>query len=516
MPYKIVQQGDKHCVVKSADGKSMGCHPTRDEAVKHMQALYANEAMSSEVVWVDPFAYTAGKPFRIFPVGMFKRGDHTIDLTPERLAQMKANYEAQRPRWKIPIYAGHPTEAQPDPPKLGNIAKLELQSDGLYAVPELTDEGTGLINDGKYQYISPGVLWKLSGGTVYTDEQGTEHDNVLDHIALTNRPFFGNQTSIFSSDANLMKGGDAMVEDNKLTTLFNMFRALFADAMMKCPKCEAQMKQGGKCPDCGYQDKSLEGMVTDNTPDTFKDYNTEQRSAMAKSGAAMPDGAYPIADAADLQNAIHAIGRGSAPHATIKAHIMKRAKTLGKTDMLPEDWTKKGDDNMSDPIINVEEFNALKQKAEQFDALKVQADGFAARLETERARADTLAEQFTVERKTRAIEGLKVRAEKFAIALPVKPDEYADKFYALGEQNAELAKWFMDKFDALNTVLAQSAVFTQLSRDNAANTDETIETLATKIVTEKFSGNMQKYGEALVEAGKQRPDLAEAYANLSQ
>lgn len=443
MPYKIVQEGDKHCVVKSSDGKKMGCHPSHEEAVKQMKALHANEAMS-EMLWVDPFAYTVGKPFRIFPIGTFKRGERIIDLTAERLAQMKANYEAQRPRWKIPIYAGHP-DTNLDPPKLGNVSKLELQSDGLYATPELTDEGVQLISDGKYQYVSPGVIW-----SAYKDEQGNEFDNVLDHIALTNRPFFGNQTAIFSSDANLMKGGDA-VEENKLTVLFNMFRALFADAMMECPECKAQMKKGGKCPQCGHEDKSMEGMASDNTPETFK--------------------------------------------------------------------TKEGNNNMSDqtPVINVEEFNALKQKAEQFDALKVQADEFAAKLEAEKARADNLAEQFTVERKARAIEGLKVRAEKFAVALPgVKPDEYADKFYALAEKDTDLAKWFMDKFDALNTVLAQSAVFTQLSRDNAANTDETIETLATKVVAEKFAGDMKKYGEALVEAGKQRPDLAEAYANLSR
>jgi len=205
MPYHI---DDNNCVIKTATGKKMGCHPSHDEAVKQMRAIMARESMS-QVIWIDPYKYSAGKPFRIFPIGDFKRGDRTIDLTKERLAEMKANYEADRPRWKAPIYAGHPTDTQPDPPKLGNVASLELKDDGLYAIPEYSDKGKELVDEESYQYVSPGVLWKLAGAS-YTDEEGNEFDNVLDHVALTNRPFFGSRTAIFSSDAELVKDGDTM------------------------------------------------------------------------------------------------------------------------------------------------------------------------------------------------------------------------------------------------------------------------------------------------------------------
>ena len=30
-------------VIKDSDGKSVGCHPTKEKAEKHMAALYANE-----------------------------------------------------------------------------------------------------------------------------------------------------------------------------------------------------------------------------------------------------------------------------------------------------------------------------------------------------------------------------------------------------------------------------------------------------------------------------------------
>lgn len=74
-------------------------------------------------------------------------------------------------------------------------------------------------------------------------------------------------------------------------------------------------------------------------------YSADEMAAMLKAGKAMAnpkgDPSYPIADEADLSNAIRAVGRGSGDHGAIKRHIIKRAKALGKTDMLPEDWTGK-------------------------------------------------------------------------------------------------------------------------------------------------------------------------------
>lgn len=51
----------------------------------------------------------------------------------------------------------------------------------------------------------------------------------------------------------------------------------------------------------------------------------------------MKDGSYPIRNTKDLQNAIQAIGRAKNPAAT-KAHIKSRAKSLGATSLIPQDW----------------------------------------------------------------------------------------------------------------------------------------------------------------------------------
>jgi hypothetical protein len=64
-----------------------------------------------------------------------------------------------------------------------------------------------------------------------------------------------------------------------------------------------------------------------------RDFNTAAREKDAKSGAAMPDGSFPILNAEDLMNAIHAIGRAKDP-AAVKAHIRKRASALGLEHVL--------------------------------------------------------------------------------------------------------------------------------------------------------------------------------------
>ena len=68
-----------------------------------------------------------------------------------------------------------------------------------------------------------------------------------------------------------------------------------------------------------------------------KEFSAGRRETLAKSGKAMKGGGYPIESTADLKNAISAFGRAKNPAAT-KAHIKKRARALGKSDLLPENW----------------------------------------------------------------------------------------------------------------------------------------------------------------------------------
>lgn len=59
-----------------------------------------------------------------------------------------------------------------------------------------------------------------------------------------------------------------------------------------------------------------------------RDFSQSRRKKLAKTGAAMPGGGYPIVNKEDLANAKQAIGRAKNRSATIK-HINERAKALG-------------------------------------------------------------------------------------------------------------------------------------------------------------------------------------------
>jgi hypothetical protein len=68
-----------------------------------------------------------------------------------------------------------------------------------------------------------------------------------------------------------------------------------------------------------------------------RDYSTATRERMAREGQAMRDGSFPIADEADLRNAIQSVGRAG-DYDAAKRHIIRRARALGLTQLLPDDW----------------------------------------------------------------------------------------------------------------------------------------------------------------------------------
>jgi len=71
-------------------------------------------------------------------------------------------------------------------------------------------------------------------------------------------------------------------------------------------------------------------------------YKQADRDEMAKNGEAMADGSYPIADEDDLKKAIKAVGRGNADHDSIRAHVIKRAKALKLSSLIPDNWNSDG------------------------------------------------------------------------------------------------------------------------------------------------------------------------------
>lgn len=79
-------------------------------------------------------------------------------------------------------------------------------------------------------------------------------------------------------------------------------------------------------------------LALEELAEASRTFSADQRKGMADKGVAMSDGSYPIPDKDALRRAIATAGLGSNSDASIKAHIKKRARALGATDMLPETW----------------------------------------------------------------------------------------------------------------------------------------------------------------------------------
>jgi hypothetical protein len=81
------------------------------------------------------------------------------------------------------------------------------------------------------------------------------------------------------------------------------------------------------------------GPITDKNAKKVekREFSTDERKKLAEQGLALSDGSYPIKTIQDLKNAIQSYGRATNKD-EVKAHIIKRAKALNATMVLPENW----------------------------------------------------------------------------------------------------------------------------------------------------------------------------------
>lgn len=122
-----------------------------------------------------------------------------------------------------------------------------------------------------------------------------------------------------------------------------------------------------------------------------------QRDEWAKSGIAMPDGSYYIRNRDDLHNAIQAYGRSSNKAAT-KRHIIKRARAINATDMLPEDW--RGSTKAASADVALDDMTEEEVDARIAEALAAALEANNAAWETKLSEAVTAATEPLGERLT--------------------------------------------------------------------------------------------------------------------
>lgn len=88
-----------------------------------------------------------------------------------------------------------------------------------------------------------------------------------------------------------------------------------------------------------------------------REFSTNERRTLARSGAAMSDGSFPIVSVGDLRNAIQAVGRAKNRSAAL-AHIKRRARALGRGDLV-ENLGKSAEWRVEVPIQKLDEEERL-------------------------------------------------------------------------------------------------------------------------------------------------------------
>jgi hypothetical protein len=117
-----------------------------------------------------------------------------------------------------------------------------------------------------------------------------------------------------------------------------------------CGACDGTgLYKGGKCPECGglgyVNPDDDDGDEGDGRAARAKYSAAELKTMMAKGHAlanANGEASFPIDDAQDLSRAIKAVGRSSRDPQRVRQHVMKNARRLKLTAMIPPSWGSDG------------------------------------------------------------------------------------------------------------------------------------------------------------------------------
>ncbi|TCO57131.1 zinc ribbon domain-containing protein [Actinocrispum wychmicini] len=115
-----------------------------------------------------------------------------------------------------------------------------------------------------------------------------------------------------------------------------------------CPKCGADVAAADKyCANCGQKlaggkdtgaPSKADDLVAMYGEDLTKFVGADKRKEYADKGVALPNGDFPIPDEGHLKSAIGHLGNYDGDKAKAKAHIIKRARALKLTNLLPAEW----------------------------------------------------------------------------------------------------------------------------------------------------------------------------------
>ena len=427
----------------------------------------------AEKLGFEPFGtldgVLAGKPIKIMPVGKFYRDERVLDITESDLREIERNVAAGLPRFRIPINENH----QPGG-KIGTVKSVKYMPDGpdgkgLYAdAYELTDVGKQLLKDGRYDALSPELIWTKNGATYQDPQTGKRLDNVLVGVAICEKPFFSHDhVALFSATEPSM---DKPKRGNGYTKLREMMKAKF-DELMAMVKDDDGDGEPDEMPDMPPKKKMPE-MATA----TFSTSATFGTSVAKADWTPMNTATTPVADAAD-KPAAHAATQG--------------VDTMADTNIQP---TPPATEQMTQVIT-----------AEQFAAVQ-------AELAAQRQAAETFRVELAKTSRARRLDQLTARVEQF-MAISAEKSELAGKLLDLEEKAPELFGYFDGLLAQLDGALVQSDLFTARAdgRDRQPERGaDTFDAAVARELKDHFDGDQSKYAEAALAVARRDPALARA------
>lgn len=213
MPYKIATGSSKcdskpFAVIKEDDGHLMGCHETRDDALRQMAALYASErhgmseggimgVTASYVLDVEGLSFDEKDGVKTswvhaLPIGQYKHPLYgTIDINAERAKNFADGVKAKVRGIDPSINYVHDNNNV----AAGWVKDAENRIDGVWLFVEWVSDAAKAITEKKWRYFS------AEYADEWEDTQGKKHKDVILGGALTNRPFMKNLVPINLSEA---------------------------------------------------------------------------------------------------------------------------------------------------------------------------------------------------------------------------------------------------------------------------------------------------------------------------
>lgn len=265
-------------------------------------------------------------------------------------------------------------------------------------------------------------------------------------------------------------------------------RKAMSDLMDDCDPEDPDDAEGDDPDDADEVAKQLETIAKAEEPVYKRDFTAEQRRDLAKKGHALPNGSYPIDTKDDLGPAVTLAQSGHGDTAAAKTLITRRAKELGATDQLPQEWNVTKEDDMPEtPAVPIKkddgswDLSAVPEEQRPALELVLKAhDDEVAELrkanEAEQTKADEAIQIAKAERATRETAEYVAKSEGYA-SLAKTDSEFGGVLYAIAkaEQDGNLPEGTSAKLDtvlaAANEQVEKGDLFTQIGRPGGGSSD---------------------------------------------